>query len=289
MLVMNTFNPMTYFKSQEQSQEEQSQSESDLEDSVPVEYIIRTRSQKALASAAAASEPSGSSSEEEQSQSLPSQEQSLPSQDTAQEQQEQKEQSQDTAQEQQEKATSGLSPKRRAAAASYKSIIRTRSQTAAENRAFMTRMFAEIDAFYKLYKKEPSATSSSDDEQAMASFLKSLRDANNAGKLGGQSAIDMVHAHLPWFKFAQEQDQQVSWWNRSMVVRLRINAASVFVLCAYLSMLVGVVHVWERCTKQGKCPEWFLDAGDALTAMENQLRSGASAFTQEAYSLWSRM
>lgn len=277
MLAMNTFNPMTYFKSQEQSQSEQS----DLEDSVPVEYIIRTRSQKALASAsaaasAAASEPSGSSSEEEQEQSLPSQEQ-----------QEQKEQSQEQSLPSPEQSTSGLSPKRRAAAASYKSIIRTRSQTAAEHRAFMTRMFAEIDAFYKLYKKEPSATSSSDDEQAMASFLKSLRDANNAGKLGGQSAIDMVHAHLPWFKF--EQEQQVSWWNRSMVVRLRINAASVFVLCAYLSMLVGVVHVWERCTKQGKCPEWFLDAGDALTAMENQLRSGASAFTQEAYSLWSRM
>lgn len=273
---------MTYFKSQEQSQSEQSQSQSDLEDSVPVEYIIRTRSQKALASAAA----SAASSEEEQEQNLTAQEQSqnltaLPSQDTAQEQQ--KEQSLPS----QEKATSGLSPKRRAAATSYKSIIRTRSQTAAEHRAFMTRMFAEIDAFYKLYHKEPSATSSSDDEQAMASFLKSLRDANNAGKLGGQSAIDMVHAHLPWFKF--EQEQQVSWWNRSMVVRLRINAASVFVLCAYLSMLVGVVHVWERCTKQGKCPEWFLDAGDALTAMENQLRSGTSAFTQEAYSLWSRM
>jgi len=261
MLAMNTFNPMTYFrKEQEQSQE---QEEQEQEQEQPVEYIIRTRSQKALATA--------QQEQEQQEQEQSEQEQS---------EQEQEEQEQDlSAQEQEEQEEAQVapeSPRRRAAAASYKSIIRTRSQKLAESRDFMTKMFADINAFYELNQREPSATQAQ--EQAMASFLKSLRDANAAGKLGGQSAIDMVHAHMPWFNF--EEPEAVTCWNRTMVVRLRINLAAIFVLCAYLSVFVGGVYVAERCYNDvARCPTWLLDAGDALTAAENYLNDGFSTVT----------
>lgn len=244
---MLAFNPITYFNRVANLPD----SDSEAEEQTPVEYIIRTRSQKAAAVAAAVVQEEEKQSQEEQSQEEQSQEQELQTPD-------------DSASEAPSEAEGPAEPK-----TPFKSIIRTRSQKLAESRAFMVKMFADINEFYGAHMREPLVSSSSEDERNMASFLRSLRDANAQDNLGGQSAIDKVHEHLPWFKF--EEPRQAGCCRRNMVVRLHVNVVDIFFLCMYLSIMVTAVNLMERCL-HNRCPTWVLDAGDAVTSAENYLR-----------------
>lgn len=261
---MLAFNPITYFNRVANLPD--SDSEAETQEQEPVEYIIRTRSQKATAAAAAAAAVVQEQSQQEvQEQSQEQQSQ----QSQSQSQQEQEHQTPDSSDSDSSDSEAEAEPK-----TPFKSIIRTRSQKLAENRAFMVKMFADINEFYWANNREPLASSSSEDERNMASFLTSLRDANAQGTLGGQSSIDKVHEHLPWFNFEVQSQRQATCCRsrgRSMVVRLHVNIIDIFFLCMYLSLMVTAVNLMERCV-HNRCPSWVLDAGDAVTSAENYLR-----------------